>query len=195
MKFKIFKFETVTSTNDIAMSLIQDKKKEKGYVCADMQTNGRGTYGRKWISIKGNLFCSVFFSLKKNYPPFNEFFTINPIIVSDVISRFCNTKKVSLKWPNDILINGKKVCGILQETANINHKKYLIIGIGINIVSNPIISKDYKTTNLTAELNKKPSTKKIINAIISEYEKFLSNLKLYDYKIFQKKAELMVLKY
>ena len=96
MKFKIFKFETVTSTNDIAMSLIQNKKKEKGYVCADMQTNGRGTYGRKWISIKGNLFCSVFFSLKKNYPPFNEFFTINPIIVSDVISRFCNTKKISI---------------------------------------------------------------------------------------------------
>jgi len=195
MKFKIFKFDSVTSTNDIAMKLLEKKKNENGYVCAKTQTKGRGTHGRKWISNKGNLFCSVFFPLKKNYPPFNEFFIINPIIVSDVISRFCSNKKISLKWPNDVFLNGKKVCGILQETVNINHKKYLIIGIGINLISNPKINNNYKTTNLMIELKKKPSTKKIINAIIFEYEKLLSNLKSYDYKIFKKKAEMMALKY
>ena len=60
MKFKIFKFKSVTSTNDTAMSLIKEKK-EIGCVYADNQTKGRGTYGKKWISNKGNLFGTVFF--------------------------------------------------------------------------------------------------------------------------------------
>ena len=47
MKFKIFKFKNVTSTNDVAINLIKRKKKESGYVCANMQTKGRGTYGKK----------------------------------------------------------------------------------------------------------------------------------------------------
>ena len=58
MKFQIFKFTSVTSTNDMAINLIKEEKKEVGYVYASTQTKGRGTYGKKWISIKGNLFGS-----------------------------------------------------------------------------------------------------------------------------------------
>ena len=61
MKFKIYKFDRVTSTNDMAINLIKEEKKESGCVCADSQTKGRGTHGRKWISDKGNLFISIFF--------------------------------------------------------------------------------------------------------------------------------------
>ena len=86
MKYKIFNFKKVTSTNDVAINLIKNEKKEVGYVYAETQTKGRGTIGRKWISSKGNLFGSLFFPLKKNYPPFNEFSIINPIILSEVIS-------------------------------------------------------------------------------------------------------------
>ena len=54
MRFKIIKFKSVTSTNDVAISLIKEKKKNSGCIYTDFQTKGRGTYGKKWISKKGN---------------------------------------------------------------------------------------------------------------------------------------------
>ena len=129
MKFKIFKFKSVTSTNDIALNLIQEEKKETGCVYADTQTKGRGTYGRKWISEEGNLFGTLFFPLRNNYPAFNEFSIINPVIISNVIENFCEKKNITFKWPNDVFVNQKKICGILQELITVNSRKFLIVGI------------------------------------------------------------------
>jgi BirA family biotin operon repressor/biotin-[acetyl-CoA-carboxylase] ligase len=109
MKFEVFKFESVTSTNDVATNLIKEKQKEFGCVYAGIQTRGRGTYGRKWVSDKGNLFLSIFFPLKDNYPPFNEFSVINPIIISGVIKHFCKKEDIKLKFPNDIFVNRRKI--------------------------------------------------------------------------------------
>ena len=192
MKFEIFKFESVTSTNDVAINLIKEEKKEIGCIYADTQTKGRGTRGKEWISTQGNLFGSIFFPLKKNYPPFNEFSIINPVIISSVIEHFCERKNISFKWPNDVFVNGKKICGILQELITSNSKKFLVIGIGVNIVSNPNINTKYQTTNILSETKKKPSIKEIVNLIISSYEKFFINLHSYNYTDFKKKAELMV---
>ena len=193
MKFEIFKFENVTSTNDVAINLIKEEQKEFGCVYAGIQTKGRGTHGRKWISNKGNFFVSIFFPLKNNYPPFNEFSIINPIIISGVIKRFCEKKNIKLKFPNDIFVNRRKICGILQELITINSKKFLIIGIGINIVSNPKINNKYQATNILLETKKKPTIKEIIDLIISSYEKFFVNLNSYNYVCFKKKADLMAL--
>ena len=97
MKFKIFKFKSVTSTNDVALNLIQEEKETTGCVYAELQTKGRGTHGRRWISDKGNLFGTIFFQLKNNYPSFSEFTIINPIIISKVVSNFCSNKKITFK--------------------------------------------------------------------------------------------------
>ena len=191
MKFKIFKFKNVTSTNDVAINLIKEDKKETGCIYAEIQTKGRGTRGRRWISQKGNFFGSIFFPLKNDYPPFNEFTIINPVIISGVMENFCEKKNISFKWPNDVFLNGKKICGILQELITLNSKKFLIIGIGINIVSNPNINAKYETTNIFLETRKIPSIKEIINQIIFSYEKFFLNLNSYNYYNFKKKADLM----
>ena len=193
MKFEIFKFENVTSTNDIAINLIKKEQKESGCVYADIQTKGRGTYGREWISDKGNLFGSIFFPLKNNYPPFNEFSMINPLIISDVIKHFCEMKNINLKFPNDIFVNGKKICGILQELVVSNSRKFLIIGIGVNIVSNPDINNKYQATNILLETQKKPKIKEIIDLMVFSYEKFFINLNSYNYEHFKKKADSMAL--
>jgi BirA family biotin operon repressor/biotin-[acetyl-CoA-carboxylase] ligase len=192
MKIETFKFKSVTSTNDVAINLIKEKKKKIGCIYADIQTRGRGTRGRKWVSAHGNLFGSIFFPLRKNYPPFNEFSIINSVIISSVIEHFCEKKKISFKWPNDVFLNGKKICGILQELITLNSKKFLIIGIGVNVISNPNINNKYQATNILLETRKKPSIKKIINLIISSYEKFFFNLNSYNYKDFKKRAEMMV---
>ena len=193
MKFEIFKFEKVTSTNDVAINLIKEEQKEFGCVYANTQTKGRGTHGRKWISDKGNLFSSIFFPLKKNYPPFNEFSIINPIIISGIIKNFCKEGNINLKFPNDVLVNGKKICGILQELITSNNKNFLIIGIGINVVSNPNINIKYQTTNISLQTKRTPKINEIVDLIISSYEKFFVNLTSYDYANFKKKADLMAL--
>ena len=193
MKFKIFKYEKVTSTNNIAMNLIKEKEISFGYVSAKIQTKGRGTRGREWISERGNLFGSIFFPLKKNYPEFNEFSVINPIIISDVLKNFCEFKSINLKYPNDIFVNKKKICGILQEKITFNNINFLIIGIGINLVSNPNINNVYKATNILLETKKKPEINKVINLLLSSYEKFFIDLDSYNYHNYKKKADSMAL--
>ena len=193
MKFEIFKFENVTSTNDVAINLIKEEQKEFGCVYAGIQTKGRGTHGRKWISNKGNFFVSIFFPLKNNYPPFNEFSIINPIIISGVIKHFCKKENINLKFPNDVLVNGKKICGILQELIISNNKNFLIIGIGVNIVSSPNINNKYQATNILLQTKKIPKIKEIIDLIITSYEKFFVDLNSYNYVNFKKKADLMAL--
>ncbi len=193
MKFEIFKYESVTSTNDVAINLIKKEQKEFGCVYADIQTKGRGTHGREWISQKGNFFGSIFFPLKNNYPPFNEFSTINPIIISDVIKHFCEKENINLKFPNDVFVNGKKICGILQELITSNNKKFLIIGIGVNVVSNPNIHNKYQSTNIFSQTKKKPKIQEMIHLIITSYEKFFVDLNSYSYINFKKKADLMAI--
>ena len=193
MKFEIYKFNSVTSTNDMAINLIREENKISGYVYANKQTKGRGTKGKKWISDEGNFFGSIFFPLENDYPPFNEFSIINPVIISNVIKNFCEKKNISVKWPNDIFVNNKKICGILQELIILNGRKFLIIGIGINIISNPSFKSIYQATNIFSETKEKPSIKQINNLIKSSYEKFFIDLNTYSYSSFKKKADLITL--
>jgi len=191
MKLKIFNFEAVTSTNDKAIALIKEKNKKKGYVNAIRQTKGRGTHGKNWISNKGNLFSSIFFPLEKNYPTFDEFSIINPVLISEVIKFFCKKQIVNLKFPNDIFVNKKKICGILQEVITSKNKRFIVIGIGLNIISSPSLNEKYKATNIFFETLKKPHINEIINLIILSYEDFFKNIESYEFNYFKKKSNLM----
>ena len=191
MKFEILKLKSVTSTNDVAINLIREGKKDSGCIYADFQTKGRGTYSKKWISKKGNFYGSIFFPLKKNYPSFDQFSLINPIIVSTIIKRFCNKKKINLKFPNDILLNGRKICGILQEVIKVKKKNFMIIGVGLNTNSNPLIKKKYKATNIYKESKIKINANEIANLLINSYKYFFLNLDSFNYSYFKKKTNLM----
>ena len=192
MKFKIFKYDTVNSTNEKAIELIKKKKYENGFVYALSQKKGKGRYGRKWISKKGNFFGSIFFHLKKNYPSVEEFSLINPILNINVVSNYCGKKNTFFKAPNDIYINKKKICGILQEVIIKGSKKYLIVGIGINILSNPKIT-NYPSTNIYKETKEKPRLLKIVKQIIAKYEYFFYNLDLYKFSNFKLKLKKLSL--
>ena len=192
MKFKIFRYDTVSSTNDIAIDLIKKKKYERGFVYALTQKKGRGRRGKKWISIKGNLFATIFFHLKKNYPSVNEFSLINPILNIDVLSKYCGKKNTFFKSPNDIYINKKNICGIQQEVIFQGSKKYLIVGIGINLFSNPSI-RNNQSTSIYKETKKKPKSLEIVNQIIIKYEQFFSDIKLYKFLNFKLKSKKLLL--
>ena len=131
--------------------------------------------------------------MQKNYPSFNEFSIINAVIISNVIKHFCSKENINLKFPNDIFVNGKKICGLLQEFISLGSKKFLIVGIGLNIKSNPNINNGYKATNIHLETKTRPKMEKVIDLIISSYRNFFVDLGSYSYEDFKKKAQSMAL--
>jgi len=178
MKFKIFKFKKVKSTNNTAIRIIQNTQCKYGMIISDSQINGRGQYGRKWISYKGNLFVSFFQELNKIKFSISTLTTLNCLLVKKIISKYTK-KKIYFKKPNDLLIEKKKVCGILQEIIYKSNKKYLITGIGININKSPDI-KNYPTTNLNEIANKQIRINEVENSLRKIFENNL--LKIYSIK-------------
>ena len=184
MKFEIFKYKSVTSTNDVAISLIKKSKKNIGCVCANTQTKGRGTHGKKWISNEGNLFVSIFFSLDKINMSLKQLTKANCILIKKLLSRYYK-KKISIKSPNDLLVNKKKICGILQETLKKDNTTYFIVGIGVNLIKSPYI-KNYPTTNLLELTKTRVNTTKIVLELQSIYEEFICQFSKLNLKTIKK---------
>tara|TARA_B100001113_G_C21062767_1_gene601941 strand:+ start:252 stop:782 length:531 start_codon:yes stop_codon:yes gene_type:complete len=174
MKFKVFKFKKVKSTNNTAIRVLKNTNIYYGMISSESQNNGRGQYGKKWISFKGNLFVSFFFKLDDLKISFKQLTKLNCLLVRKILSTYYK-KKIIYKKPNDLLIDKKKICGILQETLIKLDKKYLIVGVGINLIKSPYI-KNYPTTNLKELLNKKVSKIKIENQLKKIFELKLTKL-------------------
>ena len=172
MKLKQFNFKEVKSTNQTAIRLIKSSKNEFGLIVSEAQSKGKGQYGRKWISYKGNIFLSFFYKLENINLSLSSLTKINCFLVKDVISKYYK-KKISFKLPNDLLINKKKICGILQEKIEKSKKQYLIVGIGFNLIKSPNIP-NYSTTNLLKITNQKINKKKFVKELKITFEKFLS---------------------
>ena len=170
MKIKIKKYKIIKSTNDIALKLIKQNVSVPTLVTTEKQTHGRGRVGKKWVSKKGNLFISLFFKFDQRKINFKQFATLNAFLLKKVISKII-PKKIKIKWPNDLLINKKKFCGILQEVIKFDNYYYLIVGIGLNTNIEPQ-NKSFESTSLKNILNKDINNLKILKNIIFEYEKF-----------------------
>ena len=170
MKFNKFKYKKINSTNDVAI-----KKIKKGYlngiIIADTQKKARGQYGRKWICYKGNLFMSIFFRTKNNIS-LKTVTKLNCEIIKNSIYQVIK-KNIKIKYPNDLLINNRKFCGILQETVVCKNERFIIIGIGINLIKSPNI-QNYLTTNILKETGLSLNKIKISKLIELNYYKKLN---------------------
>ena len=92
MKLKITKFKSIKSTNDVSIKLIQSGKATSGLVSADLQTKGRGTMGKKWISKKGNIFISIFFKVNFTKVKIENFLIINAKIIKKILKNYTKKK-------------------------------------------------------------------------------------------------------
>jgi len=146
MKLKKFNFKIINSTNDRAFQIIKNTNHKSGIVIAEKQKRGRGQYGKKWTSYKGNLFVSIFFQINMVQLSLNKLTKINCLLVKKLLLNFYKDT-ITIKKPNDLLINNMKISGILQETLFKSGKTFIIVGIGINLIKSPSI-KGYLTTNL-----------------------------------------------
>ena len=172
MIFKKFFYKKVNSTNDLAIKKIKTGITQ-GIIIADYQKKGRGQHGKKWLSLKGNLFITIFFKIKDNIN-IKKITILNCKIIKKILLKYVK-KTISIKAPNDLLINKKKICGILQEIKSNNDAKFIVIGVGINLIKNPKI-KNYPTTNILSETGFKVKKNDLIKNIEKNY---ISNLKLF----------------
>ena len=135
----IHSFEILSSTQDVAKQYLDEGKPLPLVVQADTQTAARGRSGNKWISTKGNLLSSAVIPLQ-NVSARNagQYSFLAAVSLMNVLTAFGITD-IQNKWPNDVLVGGKKIAGILLESdiSADGYLKSLIIGFGINLVAAP----------------------------------------------------------
>lgn len=191
MKLKKFNFKIVNSTNDIAIKIIKNTNNKSGIVIAEKQKRGRGQYGKKWTSFKGNLFVSIFFQVSLVKLSLKDLTKVNCLLVKKLLSNFYKDK-ITIKNPNDLLINNMKISGILQETLSKSGKKFIVVGIGINLIKSPII-KNYLTTNLFDLTGVKITANNAILKLKKIYEFFIPLLPEFNIKNLNRNLKWLLL--
>ncbi len=146
---KVFFFKSIKSTMDYAKKLAEMDEPEGTAVIADYQSHGRGRFGRIWKSEPGeNILMSIILRPTIPLEKFGILSLLTAISVSEAIEKNANVK-ITTKWPNDLLINGKKFCGILIEASiAVDKGDFVILGIGINVNQTkfPKEIQDYATS-------------------------------------------------
>jgi BirA family biotin operon repressor/biotin-[acetyl-CoA-carboxylase] ligase len=174
--------QEVTSTNTLAMGLAADGAPEGTVVIAETQTKGKGRLGRKWISPKGNLYLSVVLRPKIPIQKAPLITLTGAVAVASAIRTTCGLE-AGIKWPNDILICGKKVCGLLTEmSAEQDRIRHIVLGIGVDVnMAMGELPPDVRglSTTLAAEAGAKINRTALLQQVLRDlehwYQKFLAN--------------------
>ncbi|MGI6710625.1 MAG: biotin--[acetyl-CoA-carboxylase] ligase [Bacilli bacterium] len=172
---KYIYFDVLPSTNDYIKENYQNLS-NLDIVIAKHQTKGKGRLSRTWEDNSNSILLSMLIKPKKDLSV-----SLIPLVASAVVYKFLKEylDNVKIKWPNDILVNGKKIAGILVEAKYLEKFEYLVVGIGINI-NDEDFNKNLKekAISLYEVIRKKEN-------ILEMYEKF-SNMLRSEYKLFLK---------
>ncbi len=171
---KIHFFPKVTSTMDIAGELARKGCPHFTVVIAGCQKKGRGRLKRIWHSSEGGLYFTIV--LRPQIPPVLSLrlnFAASLVLAQLLRQMFCINAMV--KWPNDILVNGGKISGMLSEIeAEADMVSFINIGLGINVNNNPT-PKEPTATSLRSILGKKISRKQLLSKFLDEFETCINN--------------------
>ncbi|QJT94314.1 biotin--[acetyl-CoA-carboxylase] ligase [Wolbachia endosymbiont of Diaphorina citri] len=134
--FRIYHYKEVSSTNTEALDLINKGISNETVIIADKQTEGRGRTRKSWVSPEGNLYASLVINQVTDIGKLTELTFVTAVAVGNILLSFIADSNVQYKWPNDVLIDDKKISGILLERKSNSH--WLVIGIGINVNHAPL---------------------------------------------------------
>lgn len=183
MNFNIIHFDKIDSTNSKAMEMAgSGQLQDHEVILADEQNQGRGRLDRAWVSPKGNLYFSLV--LKPKIAVFRapelSFLAIAALAqaVEEILPK---SAKINLKWPNDLLLDEKKAAGILLESkVNGQNLEFVVIGIGVNILSNPD-NVLFTATNLKA-LGSEISNIELLQKFLVKFEDLYQNYLEFGFK-------------
>lgn len=166
----IIHFETIDSTNDYAKK-ISNEEKEGTVVISEEQTKGKGRLGRQWHS-KSHEGIWMSIILKPKIMPYEAPF-ITLIAGASIVKTFNNLGvKTLIKWPNDIILNGKKISGILTElSAEIERVNHIVLGMGINVKTMEFSQEICDIATSLYKEGYKVSRVDIVRNILDEFEK------------------------
>ncbi|MDP3479948.1 MAG: biotin--[acetyl-CoA-carboxylase] ligase [Desulfoprunum sp.] len=185
-------FTSTDSTNKIAFNLAQDGAEHGTAVIAEMQLKGRGRLDRSWHSpAKTGLYCSVIIRPKIRSEDYPKITLVAGLSVSQALDSSCGIQS-SVKWPNDIYINGRKLGGILTESSPLSGGiscPFAVVGIGVNINNSkedfaPEIAK--KATSVFIETGGENDIEEVFQAIRAE---LLKDIEFFEQKGF---SEILV---
>lgn len=141
--FRPVHYASIGSTNDAAKEFAREGAPAGTLVWADQQTAGRGRRGRAWQSPPGNLYLSLV--LRPPGPPVRaaQLGFVAALALSDALAPYAVTHELRCKWPNDVLLDGSKIAGILleSETGGGNAVEFVILGMGVNLVAAPDVTE------------------------------------------------------
>ncbi len=160
--YKLISFDKIPSTQTYALDMVASgTARDHTIVMAEAQSAGRGRYRRTWVSHHGNFYASFIFSAPERDSRLSYMVAV---AIAETILSFGVIP--TIKWPNDILIDGKKVCGVLIEYAG----AFVIVGIGINIKSNPTVAE-----NITTKLENYADVPKaeLLNRLMRNLDKWM----------------------
>jgi BirA family biotin operon repressor/biotin-[acetyl-CoA-carboxylase] ligase len=169
----ILYFRELASTNDVAKELAAEDAKEGTVVLAETQSEGRGRLGREWVSPPGGVWFSVILrpEIEPKHAP--RLTLVVSVAVAKAISKLFSLR-AEIKWPNDVLVNGKKVCGILTEAKTRGDVlDYVVVGVGVNadfdVELLPSSLRDSVAT-LLGELKRHVDREVLLSALLREIE-------------------------
>jgi len=170
----LFFAREVSSTNDWAKELAELGAPEGTVAIAETQTAGRGRLGRKWHSPRGGLWFSVILKPNIKQSEAVHLVFLTSLAVAETLREIYGLK-AETKWPNDVLVDGCKVCGILSEMKTVGEEvEYVIIGIGVNV--NLDVEKEFpkelwqRATSIQKALGKKISLEELFKALLEKME-------------------------
>ena len=136
---RLVAFDVVDSTNAEARRFAERGEPMPVWLMAARQTAGRGRHGRNWVSDPGNLFVSLLLDCDAPPRTAGQVSFVAALAVVDTLHPLLPDATVQIKWPNDVLVDGRKIAGILLEShaAGAGQVRALIVGIGVNLASAP----------------------------------------------------------
>lgn len=175
MKIQLKQFDVLQSTNVTAVAFAKDGAPEGTVIVAERQNGGRGRRNRVWNSPLGGLWFTVI--LRPHIDPqyVAQVTLLAGVAVAQALRQIYQTDEITIKWPNDLLLRGKKVCGILSEMQLDENGAidYAIVGIGINVALNPEdFPEDLKgiAASLNASFNKNYTCGYVLDNILREFD-------------------------
>jgi BirA family biotin operon repressor/biotin-[acetyl-CoA-carboxylase] ligase len=148
--YALKEFQTIDSTNEEARRCAAAGERGPLWILAERQTAGRGRRGRVWASAEGNLSATLLLRPGKPAGECAQLSFVAAVAACDTLSDLARAAEVRVKWPNDVLAGGKKIAGILLESASTGADPiWLAIGIGINLKAHPT-DVEFPATSLPA---------------------------------------------